>query len=85
MAAYRGGLRQTQVRLAESRRNEAQTAPGASNIAALREVAVAWDRVQTGLSRYDAAVVPRSTAKAAFDQEIAAFPAYLPLLPTGRM
>ena len=70
---YQGGLRQNQVRLAESHRNEVQTALDASNTAALREVAVAYDQVQTGLSQYDAAVVLRSAAQAAFDSASDAF------------
>ena len=64
---YQGGLRQNQLRLAESRRNEAQTALEASSTAALREVALAYDQVQTGLSQYDAAVVLQSAAQTAFD------------------
>ncbi len=70
---YQGGLRQNQVRLAESRRNEAQTALEASSTAALREVAVAYDQVQTGLSQYDAAIVLRSAAQTAFDSASDAF------------
>ena len=70
---YQGGLRQNQVRLAESRRNEAKTALEVSNIAALREVAVAYDQVQTGLSQYNAAVVLRSAAQTAFDSASNAF------------
>ena len=70
---YQGGLRQNQVRLAESRRSEAQDALDASNTAALREVAVAYDQVQTGLSQYDAASVLRSAAQTAFDSASDAF------------
>ena len=62
-----GGLRQNQVRLAKSRGDEAQTALDASNTAALREGAVAFDQVQTGPSQHDAAAVLRSAAQAAFD------------------
>ncbi len=70
---YQGGLRQNQVHLAESRRNEAQTALEASSATALREVAVAYDQVQTGLSQYDAAIVLRSAAQTAFDSASDAF------------
>ena len=70
---YQGGLRQNQMRMAESRRNEAQSAVEASSTAALREVAVAYDQVQTGLSQYDAAVVLRSAAQTAFDSASDAF------------
>ncbi len=70
---YQGGLRQNQVRLAESRRNEAQIALEAGSTTALREVAVAYDQVQTGLSQYDAAIVLRAAAQSAFDSASDAF------------
>ena len=60
---YQGGLRQNKVRLAESRRAAAEDDLQAASSAALREVAVAYDQVQTGLSQYDAAVALVSAAE----------------------
>ena len=70
---YQGGLRQNQVRLAESRRNEAQDALEASNTSVLREVAVAYDQVQTGIIQYEAAIELRLAAQTAFDSASDAF------------
>jgi outer membrane protein len=70
---YQGGLRQNRVRLAESRRAEAQDALEASSSAALREVAVAYDQVQTGLSQYSAAVTLQAAAQSSSDSAIEAF------------
>jgi outer membrane protein len=70
---YQGGLRQNRVRLAESRRAAAQDALEASSDAALREVALAYDQVKTGLSQYDAAVALQSAAQSAYDSATDAF------------
>ena len=70
---YQGGLLQNRMRLAESRRSEAEDALEASSSAALREVALAYDQVQTGLSQYDAAVALRSAAQTSYDSAGDAF------------
>ncbi len=70
---YQGGLRQNRVRLAESRRAAAEDTLGASSSAATREVALAYDQVQTGLSQYDAAVALRNAAQSSSDSAVEAF------------
>jgi outer membrane protein len=70
---YQGGLLQNRVRLAESRRSEAEDALEAGSSAALREVALAYDEVQTGLSQYDAAIALQSAAQSSYDSAGDAF------------
>ncbi len=70
---YQGGLKQNQVRLAESRRAAAEDALDASSTAALREVALAFDQVGTGLSQYDAAVALQAAAQTSYDSASDAF------------
>lgn len=70
---YQGGVLQNRVHLAESRRAAAQDALEASSSGSLREVALAYDQVQTGLSQYDAAIALQSAAKSAFDAASDAF------------
>ena len=70
---YQGGLMQNRVRLAESRRAAAEDALEASSSAALREVARAYDQVETGLSQYDAAMALQSAAQSAAASANAAF------------
>ena len=64
---YQGGLLRNRVRLAQSRRSEAEDALEAQGSAALRQVALAYDQVQTGLSRYDAAAALQSAAQTSYD------------------
>lgn len=70
---YQGGLLRNRVRLAESKRMEAQDALEAGSNAALREVALAYDQVQTGLSQYDAAIALQSAAQSAYESASDAF------------
>jgi len=70
---YQGGLRQNQVRLAESRRAAAEDVLAASTTAALRDVAQAYDQLQTGLSQYDAALALQSAAQTAYNSTSDAF------------
>ena len=48
---YQGGLRQNRVLMAQSRRAASEDALAAASSAAMREVASAYDQVQTGLSQ----------------------------------
>lgn len=70
---YQGGLLRNRVRLAESRRAEAEDALEAGSSAALREVALAYDQVQTGLSQYDAATALQAAAQSSYDSASDAF------------
>jgi outer membrane protein len=70
---YQGGLRQNRVHLAESHRAEAEDALQASSSAALREVALAYDQVQTGLTQYDAAVALQTAAQTSSESASEAF------------
>lgn len=64
---YQGGLRQNQLRLAQSRRAEAEDALEQGGDRALRQVALAYDQLGTGLGQYDAAVALRTASQAAFE------------------
>ena len=70
---YQGGLLRNRVKLAESRRSEAEDALQAGSSAALREVALAYDQVQTGLIQYDAAIALQSAAQSSYDSSSGAF------------
>ena len=70
---YQGGLRANQLRLAQSRRAAAEDALEASQTAALREVALAYDQMQTGLAQYDASVALRQAAQTAYASATDAF------------
>src|SRR6267154_3908637 len=50
---YEGGLRQNKLSLAQSKREEAAAALQERTDQALREVALAYDQVDTGLQQYD--------------------------------
>lgn len=62
---YEGGLLRSRLRLAQSRRAEAEDALADATESDLRDVALAYDRVKTGLSQFDAAVALQSAAQAA--------------------
>ena len=70
---YQGGLRRNRERIAESQRTEADDMLEQSSTAAMREVAVAYDQLQTGLSQYDAAVALQAAAQASSDSAREAF------------
>ena len=56
MAALRRGLLQNKLGLAQSKHDEAAAALKKRTDQALREVALAYDQVDTGLQQYDAAI-----------------------------
>ncbi len=64
---YQGGLHRNQLHLAQSRRAEAEDALEQGGDGALRQVALAYDQLGTGLGRYDAAVALRTASRAAFE------------------
>jgi len=63
---YEGGLLQNKLTLAQSKREEAAAALKESTDQALREVALAYDQVDTGLQQYDAAIALQTASAAAF-------------------
>ena len=63
---YEGGLLQNKLRLAQSKREEAAAALKERANQALREVALAYDQVETGLQQYDAAIALQTASEAAF-------------------
>ena len=64
---YQGGLLQNRLHIAESQRAQAEDVLREANAQALRQVALAYDEVETGLTQYDAAVALQSASQAAFD------------------
>jgi outer membrane protein TolC len=63
---YDGGLLQNKVKLAESQRDEAAEDLRGKTDQALREVALAYDQVETGLQQYDAALALQTASETAF-------------------
>ena len=63
---YEGGLLQNKLSLAQSKREEAAAALKERTNQALREVALAYDQVDTGLQQYDAAIALQTASEAAF-------------------
>jgi outer membrane protein len=63
---YEGGLLQNKLSLAQSKREEAAAALQERTDQALREVALAYDQVDTVLQQYDAAIALQSASEAAF-------------------
>jgi len=63
---YTGGLLQNKLTLAQSKREEAEAALKERTDQALREVALAYDQVDTGLQQYDAAIALQTASEAAF-------------------
>ncbi len=70
---YEGGLFRNRLRLAQSRQAEAEDALEDATEQDLRAVALAYDRVKTGLSQYDAAVALQTAAQAAADSASQAY------------
>ena len=64
---YQGGLLRNRLRLAQSREAEAEDALAEGSEQAMRQVALAYDQVETGLSRYDAAVALQAASRKAAD------------------
>ena len=63
---YEGGLLQNNLTLAQSKREETAAALKERTDQALREVALAYDQVDTGLQQYDAAIALQTASEAAF-------------------
>jgi outer membrane protein TolC len=63
---YEGGLLQNKLALAQSKREEAAAELKGRTDQALREVALAYDQVDTGLQQYDAAVALQTASETAF-------------------
>src|SRR6266850_1744236 len=63
---YEGGLLQNKLSLAQSKREEAAATLQERTDQALREVALAYDQVDTGLQQYDAAIALQTASQAAF-------------------
>jgi outer membrane protein len=63
---YEGGLLQNKLSIAQSKREEASAALKERTDQALREVALAYDQVDTGLQQYDAATALQNASEAAF-------------------
>jgi len=63
---YEGGLLQNKLTLAHSKREEAAAALKERTTQALREVALAYDQVDTGLQQYDAAIALQTASETAF-------------------
>jgi len=63
---YEGGLLQNKLALAQSKREETAAALKERTDQALREVALAYDQVDTGLQQYDAAIALQTASEAAF-------------------
>jgi outer membrane protein len=70
---FQGGLRENQLRQAQSRRAAAEDALEASSTAAMREVALAYDQVQTGLRQHDAAAALQRAAQSAYVSALDAY------------
>ena len=63
---YEGGLLQNKLRESQSQHDEAMAAVEEARNQALREVALAYDRLETGLTQYDAARALLTASEAAF-------------------
>ncbi len=63
---YDGGLLQNKVKLAESQRDQAAENLRGKTDQALREVALAYDQVETGLQQYNAALALQTASETAF-------------------
>jgi outer membrane protein len=63
---YEGGLLQNKLSIAQSKREEAAAGLKERTDQALREVALAYDQVDTGLQQFDAAIALQTASEAAF-------------------
>jgi outer membrane protein TolC len=63
---YDGGLLQNKLKLAESQRDAAADKLKGRTDQALREVALAYDRIETGLQQYNAALALQTASEVAF-------------------
>ena len=72
-ALYQGGAGNNRLLAAQSKRAEAEDSLHQSSTEAMREVALAYDTLQTGLTQYDAALVYEKTALTAFEAAASSF------------
>jgi outer membrane protein TolC len=72
---YEGGLLQNKLKLAESQRDAAAEDLRGQTDQALREVALAYDQIETGLQQYNAALALQSASETAFDSANASYKA----------
>jgi outer membrane protein TolC len=63
---YDGGLLQNKLKLAESQRDQAAEDLRGQTDQALREVALAYDQIETGLKQYNAALALQTASETAF-------------------
>jgi outer membrane protein len=63
---YEGGLLQNKLHLAQSQRDEAAAELKLQTDQALREVALAYDQIETALDQYDAAIALQTASETAF-------------------
>ena len=70
---YKGGEMRNRLRLAESKRAEAEDRLQQSSDQAMREVAKAYDRLETGLAEYQSATALQSASQTAFNAALDAY------------
>ena len=70
---YQGGAGANRLLAARSKRAEAEDNLKQASTEAMREVALAYDMLQTGLTQYDAATVYEKTALTAFEAAASSF------------
>ena len=70
---YAGGALRNEIRLAQSRRDEADAKLQLTNEQAMREVALAYDQLDTGLSRYGSAQALLAASRTAFNAALDAY------------
>ena len=63
---YEGGLLENKLKLAQSQREQAANELKERTDQALREVALAYDQIETGLQEYDAAIALQTASEPAF-------------------
>lgn len=72
-ALYQGGARLNRLHQAQSRSAEAEASLRQASTEAMREVAIAYDALQTSLAQHDAAVAFRAAAQTGFDAASSAY------------
>ena len=70
---YEGGLLRNELRLAQSKRDEAADVLQESQERALRDVASAFDQTEAGLAQYQASLTLETASRTAFDQASEAY------------
>lgn len=72
-ALYQGGALVNRLHIAQSKRAEVEASLDKARTEAMREVALAYDVLQTGLTQYDAALALQAAAQTAFDAAASSF------------